>query len=106
MIFRFLFSEYARPGPGLSHSSHPNIPSMLPTELVDHILSFLLGDRSALEQCSKAHPMLSRLAEPYLYADILIDVNNKAALSELYKLLSENPHILKIFRTFKLTLCF
>jgi hypothetical protein len=78
---------------------------MLPSELVDHIFSFLRGDRSALEECSKAHPMLSRLAEPYIYADNRIDVIDEKSLSELYTLLSENPHILKFARTLKILHC-
>jgi hypothetical protein len=75
---------------------------LVPAELVDHIFSFLRGERSALEECSKAHPMFSRLAEPYLYADILIHMSNERALSELYKQLSENPHILNFPRTLEI----
>jgi len=78
-----------------------NPPAMLvPAELVDHIFSFLRGERLALEECSKAHPMFSTLAEPYLYADILI--HNERAVSELYKQLSDNPHILAFPRTLEI----
>ncbi len=85
-----------------SNAVQTNPPMLVPAELIDHIFSFLRGDKSALEECSKAHPMFSSIAEPYLYADILIRTDYKTALSELYKQLSENPHILNFPRTFKL----
>ena len=74
----------------------------VPPELIDHILSFLRGDKSALEACLKVHPVFSSIAEPYLYADIIIRKNYKTALSELHKLISENPHFLNFPRTFRL----
>jgi hypothetical protein len=49
----------------------------------DHIFSFLWGDRSALEECLKVHPMFLSIAEPYLYADILICGLQNGALRTL-----------------------
>ncbi len=76
---------------------------MVPTELVKHIFSFLWGEISAFKACSKAHPIFSSVAGPYLYADILINVRwndkDQMALSELCNQLSDNPHLLDFPRT-------
>ena len=60
---------------------------LLPAELIDHIFSFLRKDTLALNACSKAHPLYSRLAERYLYAHIVID-------PEVCNLILENPRLL------------
>ena len=44
----------------------------LPTDVVDHILSFLQSDPISLKTCSKSHPILSKLAERHLYSSITI----------------------------------
>jgi len=85
----------------VNHHSNGVIPVLIPPELIDHIFSFLRGDRLALEECSKAHPIFSSIAEPYLYADVLLPMNYKMAF---YKQLSENPHILKFPRTLEFRL--
>ena len=69
---------------------------MLPVELIDHIFNFLRNDTSALQACSKAHPLYSRLAERHLYREFVIE---PLAVSELYKHLSENPRFLDYPRT-------
>jgi len=74
-------------------------PMLVPAELIGFIFSFLRGERSTLEACSKAHPMLSRLAEPYVYADILVPINNESAVAGLYKRFSENSRMLDFPRT-------
>jgi len=56
---------------------------MLPLEIIDHIFSFLQSDRSTLEKCSKAHPILSELVPKHLYANIIIRVPDVSRLSEL-----------------------
>ena len=72
---------------------------LVSAELIDHIFSFLQGESSALEACSKADTTLSRLAEPYLYADIIVTTNTKWAVDELYDQFCTNPHILDIPHT-------
>jgi len=49
-----------------------NTSMALPAELLDHILSFLQSDPETLKTCSESHPSLSQLAEPYLYAHVLL----------------------------------
>ena len=43
--------------------------------------------------------MFLRLAEPHLYADILVPINKDEAVAELCKLFSENPRMLYFPRT-------
>ena len=71
----------------------------VPPELIDRIFSFLRGEKSALQACSKAHPLFSRLVQPHLYADTLVPINNNEAVAELYKQFSENPRMLDFPRT-------
>jgi len=71
---------------------------VLPTELLDHIFSFLQKDISALKACSKAHPLLSRLAERHIYAHIVIDPR----APEVYDDTLENPHLLDYPRTLEI----
>jgi len=68
-----------------------SVIKMLPTELINRIFSFLQGDTSALNACSSAHPVYSRLAERYLYADLQI---SPFAVSGLHEQISKNPHLL------------
>jgi hypothetical protein len=70
---------------------------MLPHELIDHVFSLLRQDTSTLKACLEALPMYSRLAERHLFADIVV---NPSTVSDLYKQLSGNPHILNYPRTF------
>jgi len=72
------------------------IKLLLPAELIDRIFSFLQGDTSALKACSSAHPVYSKLAERYLYADLQI---NPVAVSELHEQISKYPHLLTYPRT-------
>ena len=44
----------------------------LSNDLVDHILSFLHSDLVTLKKCAQSHPMLSKLSERYIYADITL----------------------------------
>jgi hypothetical protein len=88
-IFSFL------QGPG-DTSAPKACSSALPAELIDRIFSFLQGDTSALKACSIAHPVYSRLAERYLYADLQI---SPFAVSGLHEQISKNPHLLDYPRT-------
>ena len=72
------------------------IKMLLPTELIDRIFSFLQGDTSALKACLSAHPVYSKLAERYLYADLQI---SPSAVSGLHEQISKNPHLLDYPRT-------
>ena len=75
---------------------------LLHAELIDYIFSFLRGDISALEACSKSHPFFSQLAERHLYADIVVTLMDNLSVPELYECLSKNPHILGYPRTLKI----
>jgi hypothetical protein len=69
--------------------------TMFPEEILDYIFS-LCPDVHCLEASSKAHPLLSRIAERHLYADITLhnfenyDSDCRLPLSNL---LSEQPRI-------------
>jgi len=68
----------------------------LPAEILDHIFSFLQADPTSLRACSKSHPSLSQLAEPYLYSHIVIKAGESSLSdrpSNLAELLSKRPHI-------------
>ena len=72
--------------------------SMFPPEIFEQIFSFLQSDPFTLKTCCDALPALSKLAEPHLYA--LIIVHNLEPVdshsftpSQLIKLLSDNPRI-------------
>ena len=77
----------------------------LPAELLDHILSLLQSDPEALKICSKSHPSLCQLAEPYLYSHILLKTDesdkwfNPANLTEL---LSKRPYIVHYIRSLEI----
>lgn len=78
----------------------------LAPDILDHILSFLQPDTTALKACSKSHPFLSKIAERYLYVNVAVhdggyitqpdeyDLNFR----EIIKLLSDNPHIANYVR--------
>ena len=78
----------------------------LPTELLDHILSFLQSDKPALRACAKSHPLLSQLTEPHLYAQIslwtCLQVHppnpNLFGTSNLARLLSKSPRVVHYIR--------
>jgi len=70
----------------------------LPPELIDHIFSFLQDDTSALKACSKAHPLYSRLAEPYLYAHIVYNPYEPPTM-EMCNHFLENPHYPRTLET-------
>jgi len=70
----------------------------LPTEVLDYILSFLQSEVAILEACAQSHPILSKLVERYLHANIIVDEirtpnNNCLGIVELRKLLSDSPYI-------------
>jgi len=68
----------------------------LPAEILDHIFSFLQADPASLRACSKTHPSLFQLAEPYLYSHIVIKAGENSLSdkpSNLAELLSKRPHI-------------
>ena len=76
----------------------------LPTELLDHILSFLQSDKAALRACAESHPLLSQLTEPYLYAHISLWTclqhpnSNHFGTSKLARLLSDSPRVVHYIR--------
>src|SRR5258708_30023025 len=72
----------------------------LPAELIDHIFIFLQEDTLALKACSKAHPLLSRLAERLLYAHIFV-----CPSTEVSDPIFENPRFLDYPRTLKIGGC-
>jgi len=63
---------------------------VLPAELIDHIFSFLQTDFPSLKACSKAHPLLSRLAERHLYAHVVIDQRAPEVCNDIL----QNPRFL------------
>ena len=70
----------------------------LPAETLEHILGFLQSDPVALRACCKSHPLLSKLAEPYLYAHISLRTDGMSpehdlSVVDLSKLLSDRPHL-------------
>jgi len=73
---------------------------LLPAELIDLIFSFLQKDSSALTACSKADPLLSRIAERYIYEHIVFD----PLAPEDFNLILENPgqRLLKYPRTLEI----
>jgi len=75
---------------------------LLPADPIDHIFSFLRGDRPTLKACSEAHSLYARLAERHLYADIVVRTKNPSAVSELHKKLSNDSHILDYARTLEI----
>jgi len=75
---------------------------VLPAELIDYIFSFLQNDPSALKACSKAHPLLSRLAERHIYAHIVIDPRAPEVCNDIL----ENPQLLDHPRTLKILFSF
>ena len=81
-----------------SVSPTPTLTLMkLPAELIDHIFSFLQTDIPSLKACSKAHPLLSRLAERHIYAHIVIDPG-----AEVCNLILGNPRFLDYPRTLEI----
>jgi len=79
----------------------------LPAELIDHIFSFLQEDTLALKACSKAHPLLSRLAERHLFAHIIIDPSRylRSNVTEATNPIFENPRFLDYPRTLEIGAC-
>ncbi len=43
-----------------------------PNDLLDYILSFLQSDTYTLEKCTRSHPVLSKIAERHIYAEITL----------------------------------
>ena len=43
-----------------------------PNELLDYILSFLQSDNYTLKKCTRSHPILSKIAERYIYAEFAL----------------------------------
>jgi len=79
----------------------------VPPEIISHIFSYLQSDPIILEICSRAHPILSRIAEPFRYADIVVldnmsDMDDKDGrtyfAAKLHTLLTEHPHIANYVR--------
>jgi len=82
---------------------------LLPTDVVDHILSFLQSDITTLETCSRSHPTLSKLSERYIYAKVTLH-NDKwivipdgltEKISKFAKIIAKNPNIAKHVRNLK-----
>ncbi|KAF9525916.1 hypothetical protein CPB83DRAFT_512942 [Crepidotus variabilis] len=75
----------------------------LPTEILNHILSFLRRDVKSLKACARASPLLVPLAERHLYAQIVLlprlsgdvfsDHDLYFNLSQLAKLIRTRPHV-------------
>jgi hypothetical protein len=74
----------------------------LPPELINYIFSFLREDTAALNACSRAYPLFSRLAERHLYTDIVVRLSDQPVLSELCNQLANNARILRYPRTLKI----
>jgi len=74
----------------------------LPTEILNHILSYLQSDQAALKACIETHATLSQLAERYLYADITLRTDDlptgNFGTSNLARLLSDKPHLIHHIR--------
>ena len=74
----------------------------LSVELVDHIFSFLVSDRETLIACSK-DPVLFPMIEKHFYHQITVVIPGYGKIDtfepdHLFKLVSENPHILTYVR--------
>ena len=72
----------------------------LPTEVVDHILSFLQSDLAILRTCAQSHPILSKLSSRYIYAHISLHddlydtvITTGLRTSELTQTLANTPDI-------------
>ena len=83
----------------------------LPTDIIDHILSLLQSDPVSLKKCAQSHPILSKVAERYIYANITIlgdydsgIVSDEVCLRvcELSKMLSDTPYIANYVRSLKI----
>lgn len=74
----------------------------LPNELIDYVLSFL---QSNLEECARADPFLSKLADRYLYADITLfddphpKVTRTRTTHQLTQILVKKPEIAHYIRS-------
>ena len=83
---------------------------MVPVEILDYIFGLLDGDKSSLEACSKVNPSFAKIVERHLYAhlgivsDFPLSFNDPHAFScsQLSKLLSENPQVVKYIRSLRL----
>ena len=73
----------------------------LPFDIIDHIFSFLKSHPKALLACSRAHPLLSQIAERYRFRHIVIctgfqinsNITYSFRLSDLLRYLAETPRI-------------
>ena len=73
----------------------------LPVEVLDYILSFLQSEVAILQACTQSHPILSKLVEQYLYANIILHDENRypnnnfhgLQIVEFINLVSDSPHI-------------
>ncbi len=74
---------------------------MLPPEIIDHILSFLRSDRFTVRQCSRAHPILSKLVQKHIHAYTAIR-NVPQDVSQFSKLVSDNPYIANYVRDLRI----
>ena len=84
---------------------------MVPTDIIDHILSFLQSDPVSLKTCAQSHPILSKIAERHIYANttILSDYHSGIVsdehclrVCELSKTLSDNPYIANYVRSLEI----
>jgi hypothetical protein len=82
-----------------------------PFDVLDYIFSFLKSDPESLVACSRAHPLLSRIVERYLYYHIVIltgiGFQNTGQgyfleSSHLIKILSETPQIVDYVRVLQI----
>jgi len=77
---------------------------LFPVDVVDHILSFLQSDHDTLRQCAQSHPILFKLSERHIYANVILltrgyAARNSIATSEFIKILSIRPDIAKHVRS-------
>ena len=81
----------------------------LPVEVLDYILSFLQSEVAILQACAQSHPILSKLVEQYLYANIILHDENRypnnnfhgLQIVEFINLVSDSPHILIMSKTWQ-----
>ena len=86
------------------------LPPLLPTEVIDYILSLLQLDFASLKACTRAHPVLSKLVQLHFFADIVlhdekyvVNVDENGFRSfELTAILSSCPNIVHYVQNLKI----
>jgi len=78
---------------------------IIPLDIVDYILSFLQPDQPSLISCLKAHPLLSNLVKRHFFVEtglrnFTVSIPDPFFYhSQLYNILSTEPHIANYIRT-------